>query len=174
MALQAQIEAVEGSITAAETTMRSAGGASKKVASRRTKGLRETHETLTEQVEELYAELDVGDAFPDIRDLGLDFARTLVMAYDAKCIARQKLTGRFFEWDMLDRAVGGKGHALGMFTPRPLHSLPTPCPPPSTVSCATSGTHVTVRDRGAPAHGVEDEEAHASPRPGCRKIQHAL
>lgn len=111
--LQSQIEGIEASITVAETTMKLAGGVSSKVARRRTQGLRETHTRLTQQVEDLYCELDVGEAFPDIRDFGFEFARALVMAYDAKCIARQKITGRFFEWDMLDRAVGGKGHALG-------------------------------------------------------------
>lgn len=113
MGLQTQIEAIEVSLTAAETSMRTAGGASANVARTRMQGLRNTHEKLTEQAEELYKELDVGQAFPHIRDFGLEFARVLVMAYDAKCIARQKITGRFFEWDYLDRAVGGKGPSLG-------------------------------------------------------------
>lgn len=121
MALQDQIEQVEDKICAADVTLRDAGSA--RQARLQLRGLKTTHKTLSEQVDELYAALDVGETFPDIRMLGLEFARTLVMAYDAKCIARQKVIGRFFEWDVLDRAAGGKGHALGA----PLRHATVPC-----------------------------------------------
>lgn len=113
MALQDQIEELDVRITSAESAIVKAGSSAARASRYHIKGLRQSHDTLMGQVEELYAELDVGEAFPDIQAYGLEFARVLVMAYDAKCIARQKITGRFFEWDVLDRAVGGKGHALG-------------------------------------------------------------
>ncbi|KZV95745.1 hypothetical protein EXIGLDRAFT_594385, partial [Exidia glandulosa HHB12029] len=90
-----------------------AGGTTAAAARRKMQNLRDTHEVLTKGAEELYASLDIGEKFPELKKFGMEFARTLVMAYDAKCIARLKLMGRFFEWEMLDRAVGGKEHALG-------------------------------------------------------------
>lgn len=38
--------------------------------------------------------------------------RTLLLARDLKINIRKRAVGRFFEWDKLDRAVGGKDKAL--------------------------------------------------------------
>ncbi|EJD33287.1 hypothetical protein AURDEDRAFT_77098, partial [Auricularia subglabra TFB-10046 SS5] len=75
--------------------------------------LQDQIQSLTEQADALYSSLNVEEVFPEIQDYGNDFARTLIMAYDAKCIARRKLIGRFFEWEYLDQAVGGTGEPLG-------------------------------------------------------------
>lgn len=114
MALQDDIEAVEDRIAETDAVLKgAASGASARNARHDMRELRDTHQTLTRQVEALYDQLDVGELFPHIRGYGYEFARTLVMLYDAKCIVRQKVTGRFFEYAKLDRAVGGRDNPLG-------------------------------------------------------------
>ena len=80
MALQTQIEAVETAIAHAETVMTTSGGRSAAASRGKTQRLRESHEALTHEVEELYADLDVGESFPDLRQYGIEVARVLVMA----------------------------------------------------------------------------------------------
>ncbi|EJD38117.1 hypothetical protein AURDEDRAFT_33125, partial [Auricularia subglabra TFB-10046 SS5] len=113
MALQDQIEAVQESIVSAQTAVDNSRTAPAAAAHPHLDDLRATHEQLTIQADALYASLNVEQAFPAIQDFGVEFVRTLIMCYDAKCIARRKLTGRFFEWDHLDQAAGGSGEPLG-------------------------------------------------------------
>jgi hypothetical protein len=76
-------------------------------------GLQHTHERLMSKVEVLYASLNVHEKFPELRELPLDFVRTLLMARDLKINIRKRAIGSFFEWERLDQAVGGKDQALG-------------------------------------------------------------
>ncbi|KAG2127205.1 hypothetical protein DEU56DRAFT_693117, partial [Suillus clintonianus] len=57
--------------------------------------------------------LNVHNRFPELQGVDLDFVRTLLMARDLKINIRKRAIGSFFEWDKLDRAVGGANQALG-------------------------------------------------------------
>jgi hypothetical protein len=46
-------------------------------------------------------------------DINLEFVRTLLMARDLKINIRKRAIGSFFEWEKLDRAVGGRDGTLG-------------------------------------------------------------
>ena len=74
-----------------------------------------THATLAAQTETLYSSLNVHNQFPELSHLSLDFVRTLLMARDLKMNIQKRAVGSFFEWDRLDRAVGGKDKPLGEF-----------------------------------------------------------
>ncbi|KAG2744422.1 hypothetical protein P692DRAFT_201808444 [Suillus brevipes Sb2] len=71
------------------------------------------HQRLMGKVEVLYASLNVHDQFPELKGVNLDFVRTLLLAWDIKINIRKRAIGSFFEWDKLDRAVGGTQQALG-------------------------------------------------------------
>ncbi|KAG1769968.1 hypothetical protein EV702DRAFT_1181682 [Suillus placidus] len=75
--------------------------------------LERVHEHLMHKVEVLYASLNVQDRFPELDSLNLEFVRTLLLARDLKMNIRKRAIGSFFEWDKLDRAVGGSQQALG-------------------------------------------------------------
>ncbi|KAG1892710.1 hypothetical protein F4604DRAFT_1672662 [Suillus subluteus] len=72
-----------------------------------------SHERLMNKVEVLYSSLNVHDRFPELQGVDLDFVRTLLMACDLKINIHKRAIGSFFEWDKLDRAVGGTNQALG-------------------------------------------------------------
>jgi hypothetical protein len=74
--------------------------------------LEHSHEHLMTKVEVLYMSLNVYDRFPELQDVDLDFVRTLLMARDLKINIWKRAIGSFFEWDKLDRAVGGANQAL--------------------------------------------------------------
>ncbi|KAG1845046.1 hypothetical protein C8R48DRAFT_780054 [Suillus tomentosus] len=76
-------------------------------------GLEKGHQRLMEKVEALYASLNIHDRFPELQGVNLDFVRTLLMTRDLKINIRKCAIGSFFEWDKLDRAVGGAQQALG-------------------------------------------------------------
>ncbi|KIK01824.1 hypothetical protein K443DRAFT_122207 [Laccaria amethystina LaAM-08-1] len=83
--LQGDLDTVDNAIDALATT-------SDNVLSKISlSSLRETQEKLKEQVEELYASLNVHDSFPELANVDLDF----------------------FEWDKLDRATKGRQQPLG-------------------------------------------------------------
>lgn len=71
------------------------------------------HRRLMAKVEVLYASLNVHDQFPELKGVNLDFVRTLLLARDIKINIRKRAIGSFFEWDKLDREVGGAQQALG-------------------------------------------------------------
>jgi hypothetical protein len=75
--------------------------------------LERSQDRLKRKVEDLYASLNVHDSFPELRGINLEFARTLLMARDLKINIRKRAIGSFFEWDKLDRAVGGRDETLG-------------------------------------------------------------
>ena len=114
MALQADIDNADRAIQAAKTALE------KQELSGDTMGamesLERTHERLMSKVDLLYASLNVGDKFPELQDINLDFVRTLLLARDLKINIRKRAIGSFFEWDKLDRAVGGAQKTLGMLS----------------------------------------------------------
>jgi hypothetical protein len=67
-------------------------------------------------VETLYASLNVHETFPELNRLSLDFVRMLFMAWDLKINIRKWAIASFFEWEKLNRAVGGKQNPLGKAT----------------------------------------------------------
>lgn len=75
--------------------------------------LERTHERLMNKVEALYSSLNIGEKFPELKDIDLDSVRTLLLARDLKINIRKRAIGSFFEWDKLDQAVGGSQKALG-------------------------------------------------------------
>lgn len=75
--------------------------------------LENNHARLIKNVESLYASLNVHESFPELKGLSLDFVRLLLMARDLKINIRKRAVASFFEWDRLDRAVGGKQNPLG-------------------------------------------------------------
>ncbi|KAG2156682.1 uncharacterized protein EDB93DRAFT_1238950 [Suillus bovinus] len=75
--------------------------------------LKRSHDHLMNKVELLYASLNVHDRFPELQGVDLDFVRTLLMACDLKINICKRAIGSFFEWDKLNRAVGGANQALG-------------------------------------------------------------
>ncbi|KAG1727949.1 uncharacterized protein EDB91DRAFT_1239464 [Suillus paluster] len=77
------------------------------------KALKKGHERLMGKVEVLYASLNIHDQFPELEGINLDFVQLLLMARDLKMNIRRRAIASFFEWDKLDRAVGGAQQALG-------------------------------------------------------------
>ncbi|KAI9571062.1 hypothetical protein HD554DRAFT_2203599 [Boletus coccyginus] len=76
--------------------------------------LEHTHEQLMSKVNMLYASLNVGDKFPELQDINLDFVQTLLLACDLKINICKRAIRSFFEWDKLDWAIGGAQKTLGM------------------------------------------------------------
>ena len=77
--------------------------------------LKQSHDHLLTKVDALYASLNVGEKFPELTGIQLDFVWILLLARDLKINIRKCAIGSFFEWDKLDRAVGGAHQALGMY-----------------------------------------------------------
>lgn len=75
--------------------------------------LERTHDRLLTKVDALYASLNVSAKFPELEGIRLGFVRLLLLARDLKINIRKRAIGSFFEWDKLDRAVGGAQQALG-------------------------------------------------------------
>ncbi|KAF7337111.1 hypothetical protein MVEN_02148700 [Mycena venus] len=111
LALQTQIEVVEQSIHDAKQSIAGADASADSLILLR--GLENTHQTLSIQAERLYASLNIHESFPELKDLPLEFVRTLLMMRDLKMNIRKRAIGSFSEWDSLDRAVGGKRESLG-------------------------------------------------------------
>ena len=86
-----------------------------------------SHARLLNKVDILYASLNVHDKFPELKGVNLEFVQILLMARDLKINIRKRAIGSFFEWDKLDRAIGGKEKMLGTFrcktTPHRTHQL---------------------------------------------------
>ncbi|KAF8178524.1 hypothetical protein K438DRAFT_1264428 [Mycena galopus ATCC 62051] len=75
--------------------------------------LEASHAVLSTQAEQLYSSLNISGTFPELHDLPLEFVRTLLAMRDLKINIRQRTVGLFYEWETLDRAVGGRLQALG-------------------------------------------------------------
>lgn len=66
-----------------------------------------------DKVETLFSSLNVQDRFPELDGVNLDFICVLLMACDLKMNIWKRAIASFFEWDKLDRAVGGSHQMLG-------------------------------------------------------------
>ncbi|KAJ3554830.1 hypothetical protein NM688_g2903 [Phlebia brevispora] len=75
--------------------------------------LQAIHTTLASQVEQLYAALNIDYLPPELKDLSLEFLRTLILARDLKTNIRLRVIANWMEWDRLDQAAGGRDVALG-------------------------------------------------------------
>jgi hypothetical protein len=82
--------------------------------------LERSHACLLNKVNALYASLNVHDKFPELKGVNREFVQILLMACDLKINIRRRAIGSFFEWDNLDRAVGGKEKTLGTFWCKPI------------------------------------------------------
>ncbi|KAG1857649.1 hypothetical protein C8R48DRAFT_775569 [Suillus tomentosus] len=71
------------------------------------------HDRLIDKVETLYASLNIHEKFPELQSIDLEFVRILLTARDLKMNIHKRAIASFFEWDKLDRAVGGTQQALG-------------------------------------------------------------
>jgi hypothetical protein len=74
------------------------------------------HATLKAMAEKLYLSLNILEGFPELKDVPLDYLQLLLLARDLKINIRKRRIGSFFEWEKLDRAVGGSDFALGKFS----------------------------------------------------------
>ncbi|KAJ6538413.1 hypothetical protein B0H10DRAFT_1763262, partial [Mycena sp. CBHHK59/15] len=111
LALQEQIDSVEKSISDVKQSITGAGASTDSLTLLR--GLETTHDTLSRQAEALYASLNIRQAFPELLNLPLEFVRILLTMRDLKINIRKRAIGTFYEWETLDRAVGGCREALG-------------------------------------------------------------
>ncbi|KAF7366119.1 hypothetical protein MVEN_00488700 [Mycena venus] len=114
LALQAQINAVEKSISDAKQAITEPGAST---ASHNAldllRRLEATHAKLGIQAEALYTSLNIQQDFPGLNSLSLQYVRTLLIMRDPKINIRKRCINSFFEWETLDRAVGGRREALG-------------------------------------------------------------
>lgn len=78
--------------------------------------LEHSYAKLMTNAKALYSSLNVHDRFPELTNVSLDFVQTLLMARDLKINIHKRAIGSFFEWDKLNRAVGGKDKPLGVTT----------------------------------------------------------
>jgi hypothetical protein len=112
LTLQGDVDAIESALTSTRTTV--AQGQAPEAALSALSTLERTHNRLLKNVESLYTSLNIHESFPELNGLSLDFVRTLFMARDLKINIRKRAIACFFEWEKLDRAVGGKQNPLGM------------------------------------------------------------
>lgn len=117
LALQTQIDGVEKSIAEVKQSITSPDISVDSIIWLR--NLEKTHDTLSTQAHALYASLNIEKSFPELQNLPLDFVRTLLMMRDLKINIRKRAVGSFYEWENLDRAVGGMREALGQDRWRP-------------------------------------------------------
>ena len=113
MALQADIDITDHAIHAARAAIQK--GVLSEDTAAALDSLERSHDRLLTKVDALYASLNVGEKFPELAGIQLDFVRILLLARDLKINIRKRAIGSFFEWDKLDRAVGGAHQALGMY-----------------------------------------------------------
>jgi len=108
--LQSNLEALDKALQAAQMII-------KKDATQDTlealQSLECSHNQLLTKVDVLYTSLNIQDRFSELHGVNLEFVCTLLLACDLKINIQKQAIGSFFEWDKLDRAVGGKQKALG-------------------------------------------------------------
>jgi len=111
LALQADLDSSSRVLQLARATIEK-GNASSSVLDALA-SLERSHARLVTKTEALYSSLNVHDRIPELKDVSLEFVQILLMARDLKINIRKRVVGSFFEWDKLDRAVGGKDKPLG-------------------------------------------------------------
>ena len=111
LALQADVDVIEKTIQTAKSIIKKESLSDNTLAA--LGSLERTHDRLITKVDALYGSLNVQAKFPELDGISLDFVRTLLLARDLKINIRKRAIGSFFEWDKLDRAIGGAQKALG-------------------------------------------------------------
>ena len=111
LALQANVDMIEKTIQTVKSTMKKESLSDNTLAA--LGSLEHTHNHLITKVDALYGSLNVQAKFPELDGISLDFIQTLLLAHDLKINICKRAIGSFFEWDKLDRAVGGAQKALG-------------------------------------------------------------
>ncbi|KAJ6522075.1 hypothetical protein DFH09DRAFT_938576 [Mycena vulgaris] len=111
LALQTQIDTVEKSIADVKQSITGPEASADSITLLHS--LEKTHDTLSTQAEALYASLNIYESFPELQNLPLEFVRILLMMRDLKINIRKRAVGSFYEWENLDRVVGGRREALG-------------------------------------------------------------
>ncbi|KAG1779269.1 hypothetical protein EV702DRAFT_1195245 [Suillus placidus] len=111
LALQADLDASDRALQLTRTMVEKGSAAEETLDA--LESLERGHDRLMNKVEALYSSLNVHDRFPELQGVDLNFVRTLLMACDLKINIHKRAIGSFFEWDKLDRAVGGANQALG-------------------------------------------------------------
>jgi len=111
--LQDDLEEIEKAIQVAKLSL--ATSTAPKKSKTILKTLQSSHQELINNVEELYASLNIHNTYPNLDGVNLEFVRILLLARDLKINIRKRAIGSFFEWDRLDQAVGGKSQPLGEF-----------------------------------------------------------
>ncbi|KAH7905288.1 hypothetical protein BJ138DRAFT_1017919 [Hygrophoropsis aurantiaca] len=113
LVLQAELDASDKALQATRTTISASADKLSGETVSALESLKRGHERLVNKVEKLYASLNVHEKFPELKNVDLEFVRTLLMARDLKINIRKRAIGSFFEWVKLDQAVGGHQQALG-------------------------------------------------------------
>ncbi|KAG7091657.1 hypothetical protein E1B28_010678 [Marasmius oreades] len=110
--LQAEIDSLEETISATKTSIKHLPHVSPNALDTLSE-LESAHLSLKARAEDLYASLNIPEDFPDLKNIPFDFLRMLLIARDLKISIRKRSIRSFYEWQKLDRAVGGREFALG-------------------------------------------------------------
>ncbi|KAH6890083.1 hypothetical protein BKA70DRAFT_1120762 [Coprinopsis sp. MPI-PUGE-AT-0042] len=107
LSLQAEIDSTQKTL---ESTRKALGTTDKAASTAKSilDQLDEQQQDLAKRAEELYASVNIAEAFPGLEGLQLKFVRGLLMARDMKISIRKRAIGNFFEWDKLKQASGGR------------------------------------------------------------------
>ncbi|KAG7088856.1 hypothetical protein E1B28_012810 [Marasmius oreades] len=110
--LQSEVEALEETIVTTKHAVKHLPSASADAIA--TLPLLESaHAVLKSRSEDLYLSLNISEGFPELKNVPFEYLQLLLLARDLKINVRKRCIGSFFEWDKLDRAVGGRDFALG-------------------------------------------------------------
>ncbi|KAH6907830.1 hypothetical protein BKA70DRAFT_1104358 [Coprinopsis sp. MPI-PUGE-AT-0042] len=107
LTLQAEIDSTRKTLESTRKALGSTDDAASAAASILDQ-LDKQQQDLANRAEELYASVNVAEAFPGLHGLQLNLVRGLLMARDMKISIRKRAIGSFFEWDRLKQASGGR------------------------------------------------------------------
>ncbi|KAH6909922.1 hypothetical protein BKA70DRAFT_1102235 [Coprinopsis sp. MPI-PUGE-AT-0042] len=110
--LQAEIDSTQKTLESARKALEVSDDAQSTTSSI-LDALDKQQQELANRAEDLYASVNVSDAFPGLKGPQLKFVRGLLMARDMKTNIRKRAIGNFFEWDRLKQASGGRDTPLG-------------------------------------------------------------
>jgi hypothetical protein len=111
LTLQADLDNVSSAIQSAKSQFQASQESPSAISALKT--LECTSSKFTENIERLYASLNIHNSFPELNGIDLDFVRILLLARDLKINIQKRAIGSFFEWERLDQAVGGRNQVLG-------------------------------------------------------------
>ncbi|KAH6893755.1 hypothetical protein BKA70DRAFT_1118807 [Coprinopsis sp. MPI-PUGE-AT-0042] len=112
LGLQAEIDSTQKTLESARKALEAKDSATSATSSILDE-LDKQQRNLATRAEDLYASVNVADAFPGLKGPQLKFVRGLMMARDMKINIRKRAIGNFFEWDRLKQASGGRDEPLG-------------------------------------------------------------